>query len=158
MIETGPILGKYEIKEVQDSLTQQTLLLVDSKGKVIAKHEIYSLSNNYARKESSTHHSDFFYSPPLHFYTGRIDSYLNEQGIGLALWQYGERYFYYNCEKPYYRMIRDISKTHWTERHMPELLEDLALNSIPVKTIWEEVNQEGQYMCLLLFEDLNEEE
>lgn len=95
MIETGQTLSKYRIEEKNNFFTQQTLHLIDSKGYTIAKHEIYSLSNNYAQKESSTHHSDFFYSPSLHFYTGRIDSYVNGQGIGLEFWKYGEKYFYY---------------------------------------------------------------
>jgi hypothetical protein len=155
MIEQNPIIEKYKLEVKDDYLTKQTLCLEDAESNIVAKHIIYSLSKIYAQKHFSNKYSGFFESAVSPFYTGKIESTINNEGVGLGLFKYGEKYLYRHSNKPYYRFILDTSETHWTQRHLAEMLDYLRDNSIPVEILFEEINEDNQYQCILLFEEDN---
>lgn len=79
----------------------------------------------------------------LELFTESIYSHMPNQGIGLALWQYGELSFAKLYKGAYLKLTYDSSKDLeglgrklWTSKRLPYLLSYLESNGVEISPLW----------------------
>lgn len=133
MIEQESIQGYRIEKEVLSD--GQKLRVIDDKGHTVADHTIIPENEKDIAFRNSMISCPQLEDTPYTVYVGAIHSHI--QGIGMSLWKYGELEFFLSQSRPYYRFIDDMSEDGWTQRRIPELLEYLESQNVPIKCIWE---------------------
>ncbi len=148
-MEKENTISNYNIEEVDDQFAIHSLLLVGANSDAVATYNIYSLNSRYIGEYISGCNSPVEIEP-YPTYVGMIESHVNRIGIGLEFWKYGETTLYFKSEKPYYRIIQDITKNGWTKKYLPEVIEHLRDQGIKVDILLEDYNEKKQYFSLLL--------
>lgn len=136
MIEHKSIQG-YRIEEQDIFSDGRILRVVDEEGNTIADHTIVPESKKEIAFLNSRILCPQLEDTPYTVYVGAIHSFKTNMGIGTSLWKYGELEFFRSQSRPYYRFIDDMSENGWTQRRIPELLEYLESQNVPIKCIWE---------------------
>lgn len=150
MIEHESIQG-YRI-EKQDIFSDGRILrVIDDSGNTIADHIIIPESKKEIAFLNSVISCPQLNDHSYTLYVGAIHSYKPNIGIGTSLWKYGELEFFLSQSKPYYRFIDDMSENGWTQRRIPELLEYLESQNVPIKCIWEGKFLEERPAWIFLF-------
>lgn len=146
----------YEVLESTTPNKTQILQAFNSEGSVVAFHIIALNSLSNIEKFLINRNAPIHIYP---LYVSSLDSYMPKNGVGLALWIQSEETFYRKQKYPYLRLIQDRSFdrktkefTHWTERKLPLVLEELNSQGINTEILWQGDMGEETQSWLILFE------
>lgn len=141
---TNP-LDNYNLVEESFKDSSRMLRAYNEQNKVVGQYLISPVKNTPVR--------DIF-NPELidsigdTIYEGRVDSKKNGIGLGLELWKLGELKFQRERETTI-RLITDISRTGWTEKKLPLVLEYLERNGVEADLIKSTEYQNIKYWLFL---------
>lgn len=144
-------IQEYRVREENLSPSGKVFFVEDEKGNNIADFSIVKGTDGdkgilYSRIPCTQLEKD------IPCYTASLHSYVNERGIGTQLWMRGELSFYQEAQETYLRLIHDITDDGWTERRLPEMLEFLKSQGVPVTCVWEGYFLDRRKAWVLLFE------
>ncbi len=131
----------------------QEINMIDSQGNIIAQHQIFPIPLEDSVSFLKGIGRDDLASLQYPMYAESIKA--NQKGlhIGEDLWKYAEEHFFNTHNKPYFRIVLDLSSDLWTARHVPNVLEYLKSKKIPIVTKLED-KSDGRYTGILLFKDI----
>lgn len=151
MIEREPILG-YRVKQEDTYIDGQILRVVDEDGATVGDQTITPIPLPYWTNIVNDLGCPHILKPGYTAYESSLHSFQNGRGLGKQLWEYAKVLFFNSRNKPYIRLIHDMSEGGWTARRVPEVLEDLDAKGIPISILYQGKFLNDRPAWILLFD------